>query len=76
VLHQWRDREAELETDEHARADLRTRAEHGDLSVVPIWAGEATDLITGLAPAAELVATIAAEAEAALRRAAPAVHSP
>jgi nitronate monooxygenase len=76
VLHQWRGREAELQADEHTRADFRTRAEHGDLSVVPMWAGEATDPITGLAPAAELVATIAAEAEAALRRAAPSAPAP
>jgi nitronate monooxygenase len=68
-LDQWRGREAELATDEEARADYRSAAGRGDLSVVPVWAGEAIDLITGLTPAAELVAIIAGEAEASVLRA-------
>jgi nitronate monooxygenase len=36
--------------------------------VLPIWASEAIGLITDMTPAADLVTTIAAEAEAALRR--------
>jgi len=43
----------------------------GDLSVVPVWAGEAIDLITDLTPAADLVASIATEAEEALLHAGP-----
>jgi len=35
-----------------------------------VWASEAIDLITELSPAANLVAALAAEAEAALARAA------
>jgi nitronate monooxygenase len=67
-LDQWRGREAELEADEGARADYRCAADRGDLSVVPVWAGEAIDLITDLPPAADLVTLIAAEAEASLLR--------
>jgi nitronate monooxygenase len=65
-LDRWRGREAELEANEAAKADYRTAADRGDLSVVPVWAGEAIDLITDLIPAADLVAHIATEAKAAL----------
>jgi nitronate monooxygenase len=65
-LDRWRGREADLEADEAARADYRRAADRGDLAVVPVWAGEAVDLITELTPAADLVARIAAEAEEAL----------
>ena len=44
----------------------RTAADRGDLAVVPVWAGEAVDLITDVPPAADLVARIAGEAEEAL----------
>jgi nitronate monooxygenase len=36
---------------------------------LPVWAGEAVDLITDLPPAADLVAALAAQAEDALNRA-------
>lgn len=62
-LDQWHGREAELEADEEARAHYRTAADRGDLSVTPVWASEAIDLITDLTPAADLVAIIATEAE-------------
>ena len=65
-LDRWRGRDAELETDEGAKADYRTAADRGDLSVVPVWAGEAIDLITDVTPAADLVARIAGEAEEAV----------
>jgi nitronate monooxygenase len=42
----------------------------GELPPVPVWASEAIDLITGLVPAADLVAALAAQAEEALARAA------
>lgn len=73
-LDRWRGREAELEADEQALAGYRAAAEHGDLSVLPVWAGEAVDLITTLEPAAELVATIAGEAEESLLRAGRAIR--
>jgi nitronate monooxygenase len=68
-LDRWRGREAELVADDEARAGYRAAADRGDLSVVPVWAGEAVDLITDLPPAGDLVRAIAADAEAALRRA-------
>lgn len=71
VLDRWRGREAELEANEDAKADYRTAANQGDLSVAPVWAGEGIDLITDLSPAADLVATIATEAEEALLHAGP-----
>lgn len=68
-LERWRGREAELEADEDAKADYRNAAGRGDLSATPVWASEAIDLITDLPPAADLVATIVADAEAALLQA-------
>jgi nitronate monooxygenase len=68
-LDRWRDREDELSADTAARQDYQERASEGDLSVLPVWASEAIDLITSLLPAADLVALIAAEAQEALERA-------
>lgn len=51
------------------KAGYRVAAADGDLSVIPVWAGEGIDLITELTPAADLVAVIAAEAEESLLRA-------
>ena len=65
-LDRWRGRDTELATNESVKADYRTAAKRGDSSVVPVWAGEAIDLITDLTPAADLVATIAAEAQRSL----------
>jgi nitronate monooxygenase len=55
------------------RAEFQAAAAKGDLSVVPVWASEAIDLITSQAPAADLVAQLSREAEAALIRAGQAV---
>jgi nitronate monooxygenase len=41
----------------------------GDLTPLPVWASEAIDLVNDLPPAAELVGTLAAQAENALARA-------
>jgi nitronate monooxygenase len=68
-LDQWRGKEAELARDDNARARFREAADRGDLSAAPVWASEAIDLITGVAPAADLVGQLAAEAETALARA-------
>jgi nitronate monooxygenase len=68
-LDRWRNREEELAADAGAKADYRDRVARGELPPVPAWAGEAVDLITELAPAAELVGVLAAQAEAALARA-------
>jgi nitronate monooxygenase len=72
-LARWRGREAELEADSGAKAAFREAADRGDLSVLPIWASEAIDLITEVLPAAELVALLEAEAEKALLQAGRAV---
>jgi nitronate monooxygenase len=68
-LERWRGREAELEADESARVEYRIAAERGDLSVVPVWASEAIDLITSIIPAADLVDILATEAARALSHA-------
>jgi len=70
-LDRWRGREAELEASDEAKADYRTAADRADLSVIPVWAGEAVDLITDLPAAADLVALITTEAEQALVDAGP-----
>lgn len=68
-VDRWRGREDELEADASARRSYFEAVERGELPPLPVWAGEAIDLITELAPAAELVGILAAEAEVALVRA-------
>jgi nitronate monooxygenase len=68
-LDRWRDREDELAADMAAQREYGEAASGDDLAMVPVWASEAIDLITGLLPAADLVALLAAEAEEALGRA-------
>jgi nitronate monooxygenase len=68
-LDHWRGREAELEADEEAKAAYVAAAAEGDMSVLPVWASEAIDLIATLSPAADLVAQLSREAEEALTRA-------
>jgi nitronate monooxygenase len=74
VLGQWRGREAELAADREARSQAqqayRDAVAGGDVPPLPVWAGEAADLITDLPPAAEVVSALAREAEQALSRAA------
>jgi nitronate monooxygenase len=65
-LDRWRGRDAELGDNEAAKADYRAAAARGDRSVIPVWAGEAIDLITDLTPAVDVVTRIAGEAEEAL----------
>jgi nitronate monooxygenase len=67
-LDRWRGRDAELATDDEALAAYRAAAP-GDVSLMPVWVGEAVDLVTTLTPAATLVQAIATEAESALVRA-------
>ncbi|MGH3855411.1 MAG: nitronate monooxygenase, partial [Pseudonocardiaceae bacterium] len=69
-LDRWRGREDDLSGDTAAQRAYHDAAEEGDLAVVPVWASEATDLITALSSATDLVAALAAEAEQALARAA------
>jgi nitronate monooxygenase len=65
----WRGREDELAADEDAQREYRQALRAGDMDAVPVWASEALDLIGEVLPAADLVALLAAEAEAAISRA-------
>ncbi|HVQ90801.1 MAG TPA: nitronate monooxygenase, partial [Mycobacteriales bacterium] len=67
-LDQWRGREAELAADAGAQQAYQAVVARGELPPVPVWASEAIDLITDLPPAADLVAALAAQADAALAR--------
>jgi len=65
---QWRGRESELAADPAALRDYRDAISRGELLPEPVWASEAIDLITEVAPAADIVAALAAQAEEALTR--------
>ena len=67
-LDEWRGREDELAADAGARRAYQEGVQRGDLTPIPVWASEAIDLISDLPPAADLVSTLAAGAEAALGR--------
>jgi nitronate monooxygenase len=69
-VEQWRGREGQLAADDDAIGAFREAVASGDLPPV-VWASQAIDLITELSSAADLVEALAAQAEAALRRAAP-----
>jgi nitronate monooxygenase len=69
-LEQWRDREDELAADAETRRAYRAAADRGDLNASSVWASEALDLITDVRPAGEIVGQLAADAAAALARAA------
>jgi len=68
-LDLWRGREAELAADPGARQAYRDGVARGDLPPRPVWASQAIDLITDLPSAADLVGTLAAQAEDALAHA-------
>jgi nitronate monooxygenase len=68
-LDRWRGREAELAADPQVRQDYRDDVARGVIPPLPLWAGEAVDLITDVPSAADLVATLAEQAEQALTRA-------
>ena len=68
-LDQWRGREAELAADPAARQAYRDAVARGELTPLPVWAGECVDLITDLPLAADLVAALAGQAEDVLSRA-------
>lgn len=68
-LDAWRGRESELATDADAKRAYQLALSQGDIPPLPVWAGEAVDLIDDLPSAADLVAGLTAQAEAALARA-------
>jgi nitronate monooxygenase len=67
-LDRWRGREEELEGDLAARDAYRHARELGDMSVVPVWASEAIDLISESFSATDIVIAMAREAEEAIAR--------
>ena len=68
-LDRWRGREAKLAGDSQAKQDYQNDVARGAIPPLPVWAGEAVDLITDLPSAADLVTTLASQAEDALARA-------
>ena len=68
-LEQWRGREGELAADADAQQDYQDGVARGELTPLPVWAGEAVDLITDLASAADLVGALATQAAESLDRA-------
>jgi len=65
-LDRWRGREGELVGNAEARRDYYADVERGVIPPLPVWAGEAIDLITDVPSATDLVSTMAAQAAAAL----------
>lgn len=68
-LDAWRGREDDLAADPDARRAYQDAVARGEIPELPLWAGEAVDLIRDLPSAADLVGTLAAQAEYALARA-------
>jgi nitronate monooxygenase len=68
-LERWDGREDDLTAALDAEIPaFRAAVREGDFDTAMVWAGEAVDLISDVAPAAELVRRIGAEAEECLRR--------
>lgn len=65
----WHGHEDALGVDADAKAEFRAGVACGDLDFMPIWAGEAVDLITELDTAADLVVRIAHDAAQAIANA-------
>lgn len=63
----WDGREAQLRASASARDRFAQGKEAGDPDVAVVWAGEVTDLITAIEPAAKLVGQIITQAEGLLR---------
>jgi nitronate monooxygenase len=66
VTDAWHEREQELRTDADAKEAFRAGVARGDLDYLPIWAGEAVDLIDEPASAAALVRQIGEDATRAI----------
>ncbi|MUL57461.1 nitronate monooxygenase [Mycobacterium sp. CBMA293] len=66
---EWQGRDAELDADPKAQQEFRTKIVERNMDYLPIWAGEALDLIDDLELAAVLVKKIADDAERALNKA-------
>ncbi|GAA4057573.1 NAD(P)H-dependent flavin oxidoreductase [Nonomuraea soli] len=68
-LDRWRGREDELAADPRARQDYQDDVARGAIPPLPVWAGEAVDLIADVPSARDLVVAMAAQAEESLARA-------
>jgi nitronate monooxygenase len=68
-LDRWRGREAELVGNAEARKDYYADVDRGVIPALPVWAGEAIDLITDVPSATDLVSTMATQAANALAHA-------
>jgi nitronate monooxygenase len=68
-LDRWRGREAELVGNAQARKDYYADVDRGVIPPLPVWAGEAIDLITDVPSATDLVSTMARQAADALANA-------
>ena len=64
VTDVWQGREADI--DDAARAAFREGVGRGDPEYVPVWAGEAVDMVVELDAAAAIVGRIARDAEQAI----------
>jgi len=62
----WQNREDELGDDDEALSEFRAGVDRADMDYVPVWAGEAVDLITEVPSASALVGRIGEEAIGAL----------
>jgi nitronate monooxygenase len=65
-VERWRGREDQLAADAAAQRAYQQAVASGEFPPSPVWASEAIDLIRDLRPATDLVADLAAEAEAIL----------
>ncbi|WP_435603041.1 NAD(P)H-dependent flavin oxidoreductase [Streptomyces sp. bgisy130] len=68
-LDRWRGRETELAADPEARQAYEDDVARGAVPPLPVWAGEAVDLIDDRPSAEDLVTAMAAQAQVALTRA-------
>jgi nitronate monooxygenase len=74
-LDRWRGREAELVGDARARQDYQADVARGVIPPIPVWAGEAVDLITDVPSAVDLVTTLVTQTAEALANAGKALTS-
>jgi nitronate monooxygenase len=64
----WHGQEAALRASEPTRQEYQAALRSGDFETAAVWAGEAVDLVSSVAPAGELVRRISDDAEQQLRR--------
>jgi nitronate monooxygenase len=64
----WHGREEELRGDTAACEQVRSARRDGDLDHAPLYAGESVGLVTAERSATDVVRTLAADAEAVLRK--------